>query len=122
MDMGVSGTVATVTALSDGNASLYTTGTFGIIGGFAHARVRAAALELCAVAEKHLDGAQPTNDFSYAGQGRIRFYLLTPEGVRTLEADENALVAGSHPHSELFAKANAVLSELRVVTETAGAG
>jgi hypothetical protein len=124
MDMGLSspGDVATVTALADGNASLYTTGAFGIIGGFAHSSVHAAAIQACGTAAKVVATATSANTFSYPDPGHIRFYLLTPGGMRMAEATENELVSGKHPLGELFSGMNNVLTELRAVAKTGEAG
>jgi len=124
MDMGLGspGEVATVTALADGNASLYTTGSFGIIGGFAHSRVHAAAVHACATAEKVVATATSAKTFPYPEPAHIRFYLLTPSGVRTAEATEDELVSGKHPLAELFSGMNNVLTELRAVAEAGEAG
>jgi hypothetical protein len=122
MSLGSPGDVATVTALADGNASLYTTGAFGIIGGFAHSRVHAAAVHACGTAEKVVATATSANTFPYPEPGHIRFYLLTPGGVRMAEATEDELVSGKHPLAELFSGMNTVLTELRAVAETGEAG
>lgn len=119
MDMSMSPEVATVTALADGNASLYTTGTFGIIGGFAHDRVREAAMQLCRSAEAQLSLTTATTDFSYPEENQIRFYLLTNKGARSVDADEETLGSGTHPLSELFFAAHNVISELRVIVQHA---
>lgn len=111
-----------MTALADGNASLYTTGTFGIIGGFAHTRVHAAAVKACATAEEVVATATSVNAFAYPEPGHVRFHLLTPGGVRMIEATQDQLVSGKHPLAELFAGMNNVLTELRAVTETGDAG
>ncbi len=44
LEFPVGDATATVVAMCDGNASLYTTSTFGVIGGFAHESVREAAI------------------------------------------------------------------------------
>lgn len=123
MDMGLSspGNVATVTALADGNASLYTTWTFGIIGGVFHPSVHSAAVRACAIAEKFLTMTIPTRDVSYPAPGRIRFYLLTPSGVRSGEAPADELVTGGHRLAELSSAMNNVLTELRTVAEAGDA-
>jgi hypothetical protein len=123
-DMGMAepGSVATVTALADGSASLYTTGSFGILGGQGHENVRAAAQQLCRVAERCVDQTTPVSAFPYPGPNRVCFYLLTPEGVRSAEADGEAVVSGAHPLSALFIASNDVLTELRKVAEVEDAG
>lgn len=114
MDMGLAnGNTASLVAFADGNASLYTNGAFGIIGGYAHLPVRAAAQSLCALAPTYLDTATVTREFPYPSPGRIRFYLRTPTEVRTVEEDESVLKSGKHPLSTLFHAGQAVLTALR---------
>jgi hypothetical protein len=122
-DMGMAepGSVATVMGLSDGSASLYTTGSFGILGGEAHENVRAAAKQLCVVAERCLDQTAPVSQFPFPGPNRVRFYLLTPDGARSAEAEGNAIVSGAHPLSALFIASNDLLTELRKVAEAGDA-
>jgi hypothetical protein len=55
--------IATIVSLADGSASVYTTGTFGIIGGVGHETVRAAAKKVIKEAERHFDDSAPTQDF-----------------------------------------------------------
>ncbi|HZL77778.1 MAG TPA: hypothetical protein VFC17_02925, partial [Candidatus Limnocylindrales bacterium] len=45
------GNVASVISLCDGNASLYTNGTFGVIGGIGNENVRKCAVEFVTMAE-----------------------------------------------------------------------
>lgn len=49
-----------------------------------------------------------TKSFPYPQVGRIKFYVLTREGVYTDEADENELVSGQHALSPLFLAGNDV--------------
>jgi hypothetical protein len=44
---------ATIVSMSDGNASLYTTSTFGIMGGISHESVRNAARALVKAAQTY---------------------------------------------------------------------
>jgi len=62
----------TIVSLCDGNASLYTTGTFGVIGGFAHEPVRNAATTFVRTAQDFHDEAITTNDFSYPKSDRVQ--------------------------------------------------
>ena len=118
MDMGLDeGGAATVVALEDGNASLYTTGSFGIIGGFAHERVKAAALDLCRRAISHAADMPRLADIAYPKTGRIRLFILVPGDVLGFEAAEVELAAGKHRYSELVFAANRVITELRMISE-----
>ena len=117
MDMGMPGAAATVVALADGNASLYTTGTFGVIGGYAHEQVRAAAVALCELAASCVEATVPTAETGYPDAGRIRFYLKTARELRMAEGDESVLGEGNHPLSPLFFAAHDVITGLRQVSD-----
>jgi hypothetical protein len=110
--------IATIVAFSDGNASLYTTSSFGIVGGFAHESVQAAARLLVKRAEMYYDGGLPVEEFSYPRLDRVLFYILGFGGVRMVAGDLDAILDGSDPLSELFALAQAVLTALRLITES----
>lgn len=117
VDWPVDDQIVSVVSLSDGNASLYTTSTFGIIGGFAHERVQAAAIRLVEAGDALRKNAMPTTDYSYPKPNKIRFYTVTYDGVRVIEADRASVEGGSDKTSELFARAQDVVTELRLTTE-----
>src|SRR5437868_2213698 len=77
----------TVVARNTGDASIYTTGTFGVIGGIGHEAVRLTAKKCVKVAEKHYEEATPTTEYPYPKTGRVRFYLVGYDGVRVIDAD-----------------------------------
>lgn len=117
VDWPVDDQIVSVVSLADGSASLYTTSTFGIIGGFAHERVRAAAIRLVEAGNALRRNATPTTDYSYPKPDKIRFYLVTYDGVRVIDADRASVEGGSDKTSELFARAQDVVTELRLTKE-----
>jgi len=117
MDWPLGNATASVVALCDGNASLYTTATFGVIGGVGHDDVRRAATALVRDADSFHRESKSTTDRSYPKADRVRFYLLTFSGLRVLEDDRNAIEAGKSRYSPLFARAQDVLTEMRRFTE-----
>ena len=117
MDWPLGDQTATVVSLCDGNASLYTTSTFGVIGGFGHASVRAAAARCVKAGERHHDDATPTKDYPYPKCGCVRFYLVCFDGVRMIEADETALRGGEDKCSDMWVEGQQVLTELRLAAE-----
>lgn len=112
--------LATIVSLRDGNASLYLGYGGGVIGGFAHENVRKAATDFVKESEQYVAGMEGTKSFPYPAVGRVRFYLLTFEGVFTAEADEKALEERRHEMSPLFYKGHEVLTQLRLVAEKQG--
>jgi hypothetical protein len=117
MDWPVGDDTATIVSAMDGTASLYTTSTFGIIGGDAHAAVRAAAQRFVTAAESHLSAAAPTSSYPYPEKGKIRFYLRTFQEVRVIETDAASAYSSSGAYSGFFRAGQAVVTELRKVVE-----
>lgn len=117
MDWPVGKNTATVAASSGGDASIFTTSTFGILGGVGHETVRAAAAKLVKLADKFYDDAQPTKEFPYPAADRVRFYLLTFTGVRVIDTDMASIQNGQSKFTALFAAGQDVLTELRLVSE-----
>jgi hypothetical protein len=114
MEIGFSSGASTVVSIGDGTASLYTSTGGGVLGGYS---ARKEAKRFVAQAAKHLAGMKSTKSFPYPQAGRIKFYVLTREGVYTDEADENQLVGGQHALSPLFFAGNDVLTGLRIASE-----
>ena len=100
-----------------GFASLCTPSTYQILGGPHHESGRAAATSFVRAAEKHHDEAVPTKEYPYPKSGRVRFYLLCFDAVRTIDADAQALEKGIDRCSDLWTESQRVLTELRLVTE-----
>lgn len=63
MDWPLGTNIISVYGSSSGDASIYTTSTFGVIGGIGHEAVRNAAHQFVKVAETHYDDAVPTKVF-----------------------------------------------------------
>jgi len=108
---------ATVLSSSFGDASLYTTSTFGVLGGIGHDSVRKAAAAFISAAEAHIDLTSGTTDFSYASKGEARFFFVTSKGVRSITFPFSEVERVGSPASELFARAQDVVTQLRLITE-----
>ena len=117
MDWPIGEEIATIVSLVDGTASLYTTSTFGIIGGIEHAPVRAAARRFVKAANKYSADGSRTSRHPYAAKDKIRFYLLGFNGLRTFEAPMAPIHAGKAKYSDLFDEGQRVLTELRRISE-----
>ena len=118
MDWPVGGQVATVCASSGGDGSLYTTSTFGIIGGIGHEAVRSASKAFVKAAEKCLPLATATTDFRYSMPGQIKFYFVTPScvfGLIFLSAD---IEKEGSPARYLYAHGQKVVTELRLTVNS----
>jgi hypothetical protein len=117
MDWSIGEQTATVFSASTGAASLYTTSTFGIIGGEGHESVRTAAMSFVRASDRFFEGSTPAAEYPYPTADRVRFYLLTFEGVRVIDTDLESITNRSSKYAELFGLGQAVLTELRLITE-----
>ena len=111
------GHIATIVSLADGSASVYTTGTFGIIGGIGHETVRTAAKKVVKEADRYFDDSTPTQDFSYPSRGHVRLFFTTFSGVRVIDTDWASLSEHRSKYFDLFDAAQDVLTLLRAVGE-----
>ena len=117
MDWPVGDETVTIFSTSSGAASLYTTFAFGIIGGEGHETVRAAAIHFVRASDRLFDSATPATDYPYPASDRVRFYLLTFDGVRVIDTDLASITDRTSKYAEFFGLGQAVLTELRLVTE-----
>ncbi len=116
-DWDIGGVTASIMSLRDGTASLYTTSSFGVIGGREHHSVRQAAARYVKLAQQYVDSGKTVDNYAYPKSGQVYFYLLTYDGVRLCVGDEAAIVRDSDPTRPLFAAAQDVLTELRLMTD-----
>lgn len=110
------GSVATLVVFADGTTSLYSSAGGGIVGAGPQRDVRRASDEMLEVAggtEGDMAAPAAGGTFPLPTAGRVRFYLRTNGGLRTAEAAEDELKAGSHALSGLYTAGQAVLSEVR---------
>jgi hypothetical protein len=119
MDWPIGEQTATIFSACTGSASLYTTSTFGIIGGEGHASVRAASAAFVKAAGRFYESAASTSDYPYPAADKVRFYLLTFHGVRVIETDVSSVTRGAGPYAELFGLGQAVMTQLRLSTPQA---
>jgi hypothetical protein len=117
MDWPIGQQIVTLVALADGSASLYTTGTFGVIGGSGHDNVRAAGKTLVKRAERYYDLASPTNELSYPSPDHVRFYFRTFEGTRVIDVTLASVTDEHGQYSDLFSIAQEVIGKLRIAGE-----
>ncbi len=115
MDWPIRDQVATVLASSGGDASLYTTAGFGIIGGIGHENVRKAAMALIEHVSKYLTLAKPTTDYSYAAAEQIKFFFVLPSGVRSVMFTSAQIEQPDLPAGDIFIHAQQVVTELRSI-------
>jgi hypothetical protein len=109
--------IATIVGLCDGNASLYSNTTFGIIGGYGHETVRLAASQFVKIANKFFKYSKPASEYPYPAGDRINFYLVTFNGVHVIDADLSMVCKGGDKLSELYGYGQKLLTELRLTMQ-----
>jgi hypothetical protein len=117
MELGYDSGLASIISLSTGDASLYTGTGGGVIGGGGHETVKSAALAFVTAAGRHLPRMISTKEFPYAEIGRVRFYVLTSEGIFTVEAGSDEMKDRKHELYPLFRAGHEVITQLRLTTE-----
>jgi len=116
MEVALPDGVITLFSVRDGTASLYTSKGGGILGGYA---ARNEAKRFVTEAEKHLASMKAAQSFPYPEIGRMKFYVLTRDGVYSAETDEKEMLSGRHALFPLFLAGNEVLTALRTASERA---
>jgi len=119
MDWPMDKGTLSVVSFSTGDASIFTTGNFGISGGIGHENVRAAAQSFVRAAGRHYNDGTVTKDFPYPKAGRVRFYLICYDNVRVIDADLEAARDGAGRCSDLYVEGQNVITQLRLVAEKA---
>jgi hypothetical protein len=117
MEMGVQISVVTLVCFIDGDANVYYKTGGGMIGGSSHESVRKAAKAFVALAARVVPKMTKTTEFPLPGMDRVRFYVLTPEGVFTVETNRQALSNAKGELGALFYAGQKVVTEMRQVHE-----
>ena len=123
MDLPIyDGHTATVVAMNDGHASLYTTSTFGVLGGIGHESVRMASTNFIRAAQAHFDSAIVVTNFPYPAPNHVLFYILGFDGVRVIDATIDSVEKPTSNLSALWMAGQRVLTELFQVAEAGKKG
>ena len=121
MDTAFPEGVASLVVVADGTTSLYTSTGGGTIGAGTHESVAVVSRAFLDRVDGALDLLVPASSFPLPTTGRVRFCVLTFDGGRTAEADEQDLGEGRHPLSGLFLSGHDVLTELHEMDGRAAA-
>lgn len=118
MDMDVGGRAATVTSFKTGDASLYLSTGGGTIGsGQESAEVAAAAEGFVAAANLFMHTMSTASTQPLPLPGEVTFYVLTSSGIYSAAAPKQALGDKMHVLSMLYYAGQAVLTEIRLLSE-----
>ena len=116
MEIGFSEGVATLVSYIDGNASLYLSSGGGVIGGFAHENVRKTAINFVSNSKEYISKMEIANSYPLPQPGYVRFYVLTKEGVYSIEDKEQGIQEGND-FTPLYTCGQNVITELRKISE-----
>jgi hypothetical protein len=117
METGYPKAAASLVALADGSASIYFSSGGGIIGGQPHEAINTASRRLVELANQHLPKMSPATQYPLPTDGRVKFYMLTTQGIFSADAVEEHLGAGNHSLSALFFAGHEVITALRESSE-----
>jgi hypothetical protein len=116
MDWGINDGIATVVALSDGRASIYTSSGGGSIGGGqSHESIRKAAQNAVAIAAEVQLQARAATTFPLPIKGEVIFYFPTDSGVFMARGLQSELQTYQHPLAKLGAAMLEILTGYRVM-------
>ena len=115
MEMGMADTVLTLACFADGDAGLYYQSGGGIKGGGAHEKVRKAAKDFVALAQKALPQMAPATATPLPEAGTVQFYALTPKGLLSAAVERESLGEPQSPFAPLFVSGQEVVSQMRQV-------
>jgi len=117
METGVPDGSFVLSSVADGSTSIYFSNGGGIIGGGEHENVREASGFLLSEAQRFYKKAQKVTVFPNPESGKVIFYFITFDGVRSYAALEDDLGKEKDELSELFFAAHNVITELRKIEE-----
>jgi hypothetical protein len=90
VDIPSGGGFATVVALTDNTASMYTSAGGGTIGAGEHQAVAEAVHGLLSVVQAQLGSFKRHDDGSLPPAGNVRFHVLTPSALRVEDVSEDS--------------------------------
>lgn len=114
MDWGMARGTATVTALSDGSASIYLSSGGGSIGGGqSHESIPVAAKNAVTIAAKLQPTMRATTRYPLPTQDQLIFYVLTDAGAFTESASVKDVSGHHHALSAVGDAIQAIITEYR---------
>ena len=117
LDWGLDSGLATLVALDDGTASLYLSTGGGVIGGGFHGAVSEAAKRFVLSFEPLLESMAPDAIGEPPSAGESHLRALTTRGRLVAGGLTEELAGEQHPMSAPFRAAQALITELRTVSQ-----
>ena len=115
MELFISQTWINLICIADGTVSIYFGHGGGIIGAGEHDSVRNAASVCLKKSEEILDHLKNFDPTHIQNEEKIKFHMLTFDGIRSDEAETDEINSGNHYLSELHYYAQNVITEVRSV-------
>jgi hypothetical protein len=101
-------------SVADGAASIYFSNGGGFIGAEEHEGVSKISKELLYYAKGFEEFLDKRDDYPLPSPAMIRFYLIMKGGVLSSEFPDDVLASGESPLSDLFYKANDLITAIRL--------
>lgn len=117
MDWEISGAVSTTVAYQTGDASMYLSTGYAVIGGGQHPNVNSAAKTFVINAQTFLNETTKTDSTSLPNTDKVKFYFLTNKGIYVGQEAMKNFENNSSTWLQLFEQGNKVLTELRLTAE-----
>lgn len=117
MEWGMDDATVTVVSFLSGDASLYLSSGFAVIGGIKHEKIQHAAVTFTSRAAQFIDMAAMTETTPQPGKDIVRFYLLTNKGKFVIQETIKNLDEKTSKYEELFSLGNVLIKEIRLVAD-----
>ena len=120
IEMGYEKGFVTIAGFTSGDASIYFSTGGGFIGGVGKEPIKNAALNLVNTALNFVTDFEKTEQYPAPKFGQTNFYILTKDGLLTMEAKTNEFKPnGPHPLTPLFAAGQDVITAYRLTDKKA---
>ena len=116
MDWRVEENVATVIALSTGDASVYLKSGQIFVGGYAHDKIAVLAKSIVRNSQVLIPKTVPFIDNEYPEKHSVKFYLLTNRGILVHGESENSIKDIHNEWSKLFKSGNMIINDFRLLS------
>ncbi len=117
MEMGRPEGAVTLATFITGDVSLYFSTGGGILGGIGYEKVSNAAIEFNKKADEFVPKSKKTTVFPSPSVGKTIFYILTKDGIYTVQESDDALESDESDFSALATAGHNVLAEFRIAIE-----
>ena len=117
LELGYPDGIATIVAIRDGTASMYTSSGGGLIGGGGRPAVAAEAVRFLDIVDGDIDALSPADALQPPGPGHTNIHARTFAGNRSGGALTDELATGSHPLSRMYLAGHELITQLRLSSQ-----